>query len=132
MCIRDRVNGMSVEDVHHAIKDACDRARKGDGPTLLDIRTYRYKGHSMSDPQKYRTKDEVEDYKQKDPITQVLKTIEDNKLASEKEIKEIQNEVKQIVEESVKFAEESPDLEPHELYEDVYLQKDYPFIKEYL
>ena len=126
------VNGMSVEDVHHAIKDACDRARKGDGPTLLDIRTYRYKGHSMSDPQKYRTKDEVEDYKQKDPISQVLKTIEDNKLASEKEIKEIQNEVKQIVEESVKFAEESPDLEPHELYEDVYVQKDYPFIKEYL
>ena len=126
------VNGMSVEDVHHAIKDACDRARKGDGPTLLDIRTYRYKGHSMSDPQKYRTKDEVEDYKQKDPISQVLKTIEDNKLASEKEIKEIQNEVKQIVEESVKFAEESPDLEPDELYEDVYVQKDYPFIKEYL
>ena len=126
------VNGMSVEDVHQAIKDACDRARKGDGPTLLDIRTYRYKGHSMSDPQKYRTKDEVEDYKQKDPISQVLKTIEDNKLASEKEIKEIQNEVKQIVEESVKFAEESPDLEPHELYEDVYVQKDYPFIKEYL
>ena len=79
------VNGMSVEDVHHAIEDACDRARKGDGPTLLDIRTYRYKGHSMSDPQKYRTKDEVEDYKQKDPITQVLKTIEANKLASEKE-----------------------------------------------
>ena len=126
------VNGMSVEDVHHAIKDACDRARKGDGPTLLDVRTYRYKGHSMSDPQKYRTKDEVEDYKQKDPISQVLKTIEDNKLASEKEIKEIQNEVKQIVEESVKFAEESPDLEPDELYEDVYVQKDYPFIKEYL
>ena len=126
------VNGMSVEDVHHAIEDACDRARKGDGPTLLDIRTYRYKGHSMSDPQKYRTKDEVEDYKQKDPITQVLKTIEANKLASEKEIKEIQNEVKKIVEESVKFAEESPDLEPHELYEDVYVQKDYPFIKEYL
>ena len=126
------VNGMSVEDVHHAIEDACDRARKGDGPTLLDIRTYRYKGHSMSDPQKYRSKDEVENYKQKDPITQVLKTIEDNKLASEKEIKEIQDEVKQIVEESVKFAEESPDLEPHELYEDVYVQQDYPFIKEYL
>ena len=126
------VDGMSVEDVHYAIQEACDRARKGDGPTLLDIRTYRYKGHSMSDPQKYRTKDEVEDYKQKDPITQVLKTIEENNLASSKKIKEIQDEVKQIVEESVKFAEESPDLEPHELYEDVYVQKDYPFIKEFL
>ena len=126
------VDGMSVEDVHYAIQEACDRARKGEGPTLLDIRTYRYKGHSMSDPQKYRTKDEVEDYKQKDPITQVLKTIEENNLASSKKIKEIQDEVKQIVEESVKFAEESPDLEPHELYEDVYVQKDYPFIKEFL
>ena len=126
------VDGMSVEDVHYAIQEACDRARKGEGPTLLDIRTYRYKGHSMSDPQKYRTKDEVEDYKQKDPITQVLKTIEENNLASSKKIKEIQDEVKQIVEESVKFAEESPDLAPHELYEDVYVQKDYPFIKEFL
>ena len=126
------VDGMSVEAVHYAIQEACERARKGEGPTLLDIRTYRYKGHSMSDPQKYRTKDEVEDYKQKDPITQVLKTIEENNLASSKKIKEIQDEVKQIVEESVKFAEESPDLEPHELYEDVYVQKDYPFIKEFL
>ena len=126
------VDGMSVEAVHCAIQEACERARKGEGPTLLDIRTYRYKGHSMSDPQKYRTKDEVEDYKQKDPITQVLKTIEENNLASSKKIKEIQDEVKQIVEESVKFAEESPDLEPHELYEDVYVQKDYPFIKEFL
>ena len=126
------VDGMSVEAVHYAIQEACERARKGEGPTLLDIRTYRYKGHSMSDPQKYRTKDEVEDYKQKDPITQVLKTIEENNLASSKKIKEIQDEVKQIVDESVKFAEESPDLEPHELYEDVYVQKDYPFIKEFL
>ena len=126
------VDGMSVEAVHYSIQEACERARKGEGPTLLDIRTYRYKGHSMSDPQKYRTKDEVEDYKQKDPITQVLKTIEENNLASSKKIKEIQDEVKQIVDESVKFAEESPDLEPHELYEDVYVQKDYPFIKEFL
>ena len=74
------VDGMSVEAVHYAIQEACERARKGEGPTLLDIRTYRYKGHSMSDPQKYRSKDEVEDYKQKDPISQVLKTIEDAKL----------------------------------------------------
>jgi pyruvate dehydrogenase E1 component alpha subunit len=124
------VDGMSVEAVHHAIEEASERARKGDGPTLLDIRTYRYKGHSMSDPQKYRTKDEVEDYKGKDPISQVLKTIQTNKLASESEIKKIQDDVKAIVEESVVFAEESPELEAHELYEDVYTQNDYPFIKE--
>jgi pyruvate dehydrogenase E1 component alpha subunit len=67
---------MSVEAVHDAIEEASERARKGDGPTLLDIRTYRYKGHSMSDPQKYRTKDEVEDYKGKDPISQVLKLLQ--------------------------------------------------------
>ena len=124
------VDGMSVESVHLAIEEAAERARKGNGPTLLDIRTYRYKGHSMSDPQKYRTKDEVADYKEKDPISQVLETIMVNKLASDSEIKKIQEEVKVIVEESVVFAEESPDLEPHELHEDVYTQNDYPFIKE--
>ena len=84
------VDGMSVESVHEAIEEASARARKGDGPTLLDIRTYRYKGHSMSDPQKYRTKDEVEDFKGKDPVSQVLNTITNNKLASESEIKKIQ------------------------------------------
>ena len=124
------VDGMSVEAVHFAIEEASERARNGDGPTLLDIRTYRYKGHSMSDPQKYRTKDEVEDYKGKDPIVQVLNTITDHKLASESDIKKIQEEVKKIVDESIAFAEESPELEPHELYEDVYTQKDYPFIKD--
>ena len=124
------VDGMSVEAVHYAIEEAAERARKGDGPTLLDIRTYRYKGHSMSDPQKYRTKDEVEDYKDKDPIKQVLNTIQENKLAPDSQIKKIQDEVKAIVDESITFAEESPELEPHELYEDVYMQKDYPFIKD--
>jgi len=124
------VDGMSVEDVHFAIEDACKRARKGDGPTLLDIRTYRYKGHSMSDPQKYRTKEEVESYKEKDPITHVLNTIKKNKLATDNELKNLDNEVKAIIDESIKFAEESPDLQPEELYEDVYVQKDYPFIKE--
>jgi pyruvate dehydrogenase E1 component alpha subunit len=124
------VDGMSVESVHEAIEEASARARKGDGPTLLDIRTYRYKGHSMSDPQKYRTKDEVEDFKGKDPVSQVLNTITNNKLASESEIKKIQEEVKVLVDESIAFAEESPDLEAHELYEDVYMQKDYPFIKD--
>jgi len=124
------VDGMSVESVHNAIKNAADHARNGNGPTLLDIRTYRYKGHSMSDPQKYRTKDEVEDYKEKDPITQVLNTIKENKLATDDQIKNMQNDVKQIVDESIAFAEDSPELEPHELYEDVYVEKDYPFIKD--
>ena len=127
----EAVDGMSVEAVHEAIERASDRARRGDGPTLLDIRTYRYKGHSMSDPQKYRTKEEVEEWKTKDPIDDVLNTIKKNKLATDKQIKAIQDKVKATVAESVKFAEESPEPEAHELYEDVYMQKDYPYIKEY-
>ena len=62
------VDAMKVEDVHISVAKAAERARKGDGPTLLEFRTYRYKGHSMSDPAKYRTKEEVEEYKQQDPI----------------------------------------------------------------
>jgi pyruvate dehydrogenase E1 component alpha subunit len=125
------VNGMRCEDVHSAIEEACERARKGDGPTLLDIRTYRYKGHSMSDPQKYRSKEEVENYKGQDPIEQVLKTIYENKFATEKQIEAINKKVKDLVEESVSFAEESPFPDASELYKDVYTQQDYPYIKEY-
>lgn len=125
------VNGMRPEDVHDAIEEAANRARRGDGPTLLDIRTYRYKGHSMSDPQKYRTKDEVNDWIEQDPIDHVLNVIRENKFLSEKEIEDINNWVKKEVDESVEFAENSPYPEPHELYEDVYIQQDYPYIKEY-
>lgn len=125
------VNGMRPEDVHDAIEEAANRARRGDGPTLLDIRTYRYKGHSMSDPQKYRTKDEVNDWIEQDPIDHVLNVIRENKFLSEKEIEDINNWVKKEVDESVEFAENSPYPEAHELYEDVYIQQDYPYIKEY-
>jgi pyruvate dehydrogenase E1 component alpha subunit len=106
------VDGMSVEAVHHAMTRSAARARKGDGPTLLEIKTYRYKGHSMSDPAKYRTKEEVEGYKAKDPIEVVLKTIRDNKLAIEQEIEIINNKIRDIVDDSVKFSEESPYPDP--------------------
>lgn len=125
------INGMSPEAVHEAIEMAATRARKGDGPTLLDIRTYRYKGHSMSDPQKYRTKEEVAEYQAQDPIEHCLKVIQDNKFLTEKEIKEIQDWVNKEVAESVEFAENSPYPEAHELYEDVYKTEGYPFIVEY-
>lgn len=126
----ESVDGMSVEAVHDAFKRAADRARKGGGPTLLNIETYRYKGHSMSDPQKYRTKEEVEQYKAVDPIQQVLKTITDSKYATKKQIEAIDEKIKKQVDESVKFAEESPMPEPHELYEDVYVNSDYPFVRD--
>jgi pyruvate dehydrogenase E1 component alpha subunit len=125
------VNGMIPEDVHNAIEEATKRARNDGGPTLLDIRTYRYKGHSMSDPQKYRSKEEVSEWIDQDPILHVLNIIKENKWLSDKEIEDISAWVKKEVDESVKFAEESPYPDPEELYEDVYVQKDYPYIKEY-
>ncbi|MFT5601745.1 MAG: pyruvate dehydrogenase E1 component alpha subunit [Flavobacteriales bacterium] len=125
------VDGMDVEKVHDAIEDACKHVRSGKGPVLLNIETYRYKGHSMSDPQKYRTKKEVEDYKSQDPIQKVLTTIKDNKLATDKQLEEIMQRVKDVIEESVKFAEESPEPVGSDLYEDVYKEPDYPYIKEY-
>ncbi len=99
---------------------AVKRAREGGGPTLLEMKTYRYKGHSISDPQKYRTKEEVEEYKIKDPLEIVLKTIRTEKLATEEEIKAINDRVDALVEESVKFAEESPWPDDSEVLKDVY------------
>jgi pyruvate dehydrogenase E1 component alpha subunit len=87
------VDAMNVEAVHDAIVRAADRARAGEGPTLLELRTYRYKGHSMSDPQKYRSKDEVEEYKQRDPIEQVRHTILTKKIATEKDLEAIDQKV---------------------------------------
>ncbi len=125
-----QVDGMTCESVHEAIAEAVERARKGDGPTLLEMRTYRYRGHSMSDPAKYRTKEEVESYKAQDPIEKVLLTIKKNKFADQNWFDEVDAKIKAIVEESVKFAEESPYPEAHELYEDVYAESNYPYILE--
>ena len=124
----DVVDGMSPEDVHNAVLRAVNRAREKGGPTLLEIKTYRYKGHSMSDPQKYRDKEEVEEYKQKDPIDHVLKVLKDQYNVEDVLIEEINERVKAEVEESVKFAEESPWPNEDELLKDVYVQEDYPFI----
>jgi pyruvate dehydrogenase E1 component alpha subunit len=97
---------------------------------LLEIKTYRYKGHSISDPQKYRTKEEVEEYKSKDPISALLKTIYDTKIATEEEITQINERVDAAVAESVKFAEESPWPDDSEVYKDIYVDQNYPFIKD--
>jgi pyruvate dehydrogenase E1 component alpha subunit len=124
----DSIDGMSAEAVHDGVARAVKRARQGDGPTLLEIKTYRYKGHSISDPQKYRTKEEVEDYKQKDPIQMVLTTILTKKLATQEDIDAINKRVNETVAQSVKFAEESPWPDDSELLKDVYVDKNYPFI----
>lgn len=126
----EQVNGMSCESVHEAIERASERGRKGDGPTLLEMRTYRYKGHSMSDPAKYRTKKELEEYKSLDPIENVLNTIKKKKYATANQIEEIQKLVADQVKESIEFAEQSDFPDPRELYKDVYMQEDYPFIQD--
>ncbi|MGB1204186.1 MAG: pyruvate dehydrogenase (acetyl-transferring) E1 component subunit alpha [Chitinophagales bacterium] len=122
------VDGMQCETVHEAIAEAVERARSGGGPTFLEIRTYRYKGHSMSDPAKYRTKEEVADYKAHDPINQVKATLLKNGAITEEGLKEIQKDVKAKVAASIKFAEESPYPNDSELFKDIYVQPDYPFI----
>ena len=124
------VDGMDPVAVHNAMDEAVSRARKGEGPTFLEMRTYRYKGHSMSDPAKYRSKEEVEEFKAKDPVESVKETILRKKYANEAWIEEINEKVKAIVDESVRFAEESPLPEAQELYTDVYAQGDYPFIRD--
>lgn len=124
----DMVDGMSPEAVHEAVARAVKRARQGDGPTLLEMKTYRYKGHSMSDPQKYRTKEEVEEYKDKDPIEVVKLKLLNEHNVSENHIQEINDRIREIVEESVRFSEESPWPDDNELLKDVYKQQDYPFI----
>lgn len=125
-----QVDGMSCETVHEAIASAAERARKGEGPTLLEMKTYRYRGHSMSDPAKYRSKEEVEEYKRLDPIEQVITTLKDNGWLDDKGIEAMEKKVEDLVNECVKFAEESPFPDPEELYKDVYAEPNYPFIME--
>ncbi len=124
----DAVDGMKPETVHEAVARAVKRAREKGGPTLLEMKTYRYKGHSISDPQKYRGKEEVEDYKAKDPLNGVLQNIKQNNIASADEISKIDERVNQAVMECVKFAEESPWPSDDEVLKDVYVDQNYQFI----
>lgn len=124
------VDAMDVEMVHEAVKRAADRARAGEGPTFLEFKTYRYRGHSMSDPQKYRTKEEVEQWKMRDPLEMVRHRILTNGIATETDLDVIDAKVKEVVEASVKFAEESPYPEPEAAFEDVYMDTEYPFLRE--
>jgi len=111
------VNGMDVLDVQAATQRAVQRARKGGHPTLLEVRTYRYMGHSMSDPLHgvYRTKDEVEEQKKKDPIAQLFQHLRQDGAMDQAGYDALDAEVKAEVDEAVKFADESPDPAPDEL-----------------
>lgn len=126
------VDGMKPEVVAKEMDEAIKRARRGDGPTFLEIRTYRYRGHSMSDAQHYRTKEEVAQKQEEDPISYVLHKIFENKWATEEEIKEIDARVRAKVAECEKFADESPYPKKNIMFDAVYEQEDYPFISDKL
>lgn len=122
------VDGMDVIAVHQAVAAAAKKARKG-LPALLEFKTYRYKGHSISDPAQYRTKGEIEAYKQTDPIDRIRTVILEKKLASETILSAINDQVKKQITEAVEFAEAADSPKPEDVYQDVYAQKDYPFLK---
>ncbi len=123
------VDGMEVEIVHEAISEAADHVRSGKGPYFLEIKTYRYRGHSVSDPAKYRGKDELEKYKGRDPILLLQERILKSGVAGQDAIDALQQQINDEIDEAVAFAEESPFPDPSELYTDNYVQKDYPFLR---
>jgi pyruvate dehydrogenase E1 component alpha subunit len=120
-------DGMNLFTMTKAFQDLGELARKGE-PSLLEVRTYRYRGHSMSDPGKYRTAEELEERKDRDPIIQLKKYILDNDLGDLDKLDAIDEEVKQEVLDSVEFAENSPFPPLETIYEDIYVQEDYPFL----
>ena len=124
-----QVDGMDVFEVHHAMTQAVARCRAGDGPVFIEMRTYRYRGHSMSDPAKYRTKEELESYKEQDPIIRLQAFLLEGKHMTEAELDAIDARVKQVVQASVDFSEASPYPAPEELYRDVY-HGEYPYLME--
>jgi pyruvate dehydrogenase E1 component alpha subunit len=124
----EQVDGMSPEAVHNALERAAAHIRSGKGPYYLEIKTYRYRGHSVSDPGKYRTKEELNDYKDRDPLKEVETKILKEKIASKKEIDNIKDAIKAEIEAALIFAESSDFPLGSELYDDNYVQKDYPFI----
>jgi pyruvate dehydrogenase E1 component subunit alpha len=117
----EQVDGMDVRAVKAAGEKAVACARRGEGPYILEMLTYRYRGHSMSDPAKYRTREEVQKVRtEQDPIERVRHRILENKLASEDELKKIDAEVRDIVNEAAEFATNDPEPDPAELWTDVY------------
>ena len=118
--VSEFVDGMDVLAVREATLRAVERARKDYLPTLLEVRTYRFMGHSMSDPGKYRTRAEIEKYQERDPIKLFSASLLEQKIVDNKVLEEIDKKVREEVEDSVRFADESPLPDPAELYTDVY------------
>ncbi len=115
------VDGMNFLEVYEAIKGAAEKAMKDGKPTIMDIKTYRYKGHSISDPAKYRTKDELEKFKSQDPISVLYKSMKDASMISEEEFQKLDAKMKERVQEAVDFAEQSDEPAIETMYEDIYV-----------
>ncbi|MDG1297757.1 MAG: pyruvate dehydrogenase (acetyl-transferring) E1 component subunit alpha [Saprospiraceae bacterium] len=124
------VDGMDPEAVYNAVMTAAEHIRAGKGPYYLEIRTYRFKGHSVSDPGKYRSKEEVAEYKEKDPVKVLEAKIVDGGIATPEAIKAIKDMIKKEIDDAVAYAEAGEYPDPSELYTDNYMQEDYPFIKD--
>ena len=117
------VDGMDVLSVYDGISEAVERARKEDLPTLIEARTYRFMGHSMSDPAHgtYRTREELAEHRQRDPIKRFTSTLESLGAINQEYIDDLDSRIREIVDQAVAFADESPDPTPEDLTTDVYL-----------
>ena len=119
------VDGMDVLAVMEAVEQAAEKARRGEGPTLIECKTYRYLGHSKNDPRAYRTKDEEKQWKERDAIKRFRKWLLENTVATEEEIQTIDEEVENEIAEAVEFAESSPYPPLEEIVKDVYVEEDF-------
>ena len=116
----ERVDGMDVLAVRAAGEQAIEYARSGQGPYILEMQTYRYRGHSMSDPAKYRTKEEVDKFRnERDPIEHIRKRLLDAKIVDEAALKAIDTEIRKIVSDAAEFSQQSPEPDPSELWTDI-------------
>ncbi len=116
------LDGMDVLAVRAAATEAVERARAGEGPTLIEALTYRFRGHSLADPDELRSKEEKDFWFSRDPIKKLAAYLIEHNLASESELKEIERKITQVIDEAVKFAEDSPEPSPDELYRFIFAE----------
>jgi pyruvate dehydrogenase E1 component alpha subunit len=118
-----RIDGMNVLTVREAAKEAIEKVRSGEGPYFLEAVTYRYRGHSMGDPERYRKSEEIKKWQKEDPIGIYHKYLTEEEIATEEDLDEVNNRVENEIEEAIQFAESSPDPEPEALFENVYVEE---------
>jgi pyruvate dehydrogenase E1 component alpha subunit len=118
----EQVDGMNVMKVYEATQKALKKIRDGEGPQFLEMLTYRFEGHSMGDPLRYRTKEEVEKWREDDPIGILERHLIEEDMVKKDDLEEIDEAVERALEEAVQFAEDSPLPEPEALFEDIYVE----------